>query len=119
FWSPDGRSVGFVSRGALKRVEISGAQGLVQTITSSAMFGGGGAWSPAGIILYTPEKAGAGLYRVPATGGIPVPATRLNPSKQEIVHRWPQFLPDGRHFIYWVWSTSEENTGIYAGSLDS
>jgi hypothetical protein len=43
----------------------------------------------------------------------------LNTARKEIVHRYPQFLPDGRHFIYWVWSALEENTGEYIGSLDA
>ena len=44
--------------------------------------------------------------------------TKLSSARHEIAHRYPQFLSDGRHFIYWVWSALEENTGIYAGSLD-
>ena len=121
FWSSDGRSLGFVSDDGLKRVDLSGAKSSVQTVTSSATISGGalgGSWSPAGIILYQPEQTGTGLYRVAAGGGVQAPATRLNAERKEIVHRYPQFLPDGRHFIYWVWSASEENTGIYAGSLD-
>ena len=118
FWSPDGRSLGFVSNNSgLAKVDLIGAKGSVQTITSLATWGGC-AWSPEGIILYQPELTGTGLDRVPAGGGAPTPATKLNPERKEIVHRYPQFLPDGRHFIYWVWSDSEENTGIYAGSLD-
>ena len=121
FWSPDGRFLCFMSNDGLKRVDLSGTKGSVQTVTSFTTFGlgaWGGAWSPAGIILYQPEQTGTGLYRVPASGGAPAPATQLNSERKEIVHRYPQFLPDGRHFIYWVWSASEENTGIYVGSLD-
>lgn len=58
------------------------------------------------------------LDRIAAGGGAPTAATRLNSARHEITHRYPQFLPDGRHFIYWAWSALEENTGIYAGSLD-
>jgi hypothetical protein len=43
----------------------------------------------------------------------------LHAARKEIVHRFPQFLPDGRHFIYCVWSALEENTGEYIGSLDA
>jgi Tol biopolymer transport system component len=119
FWSPDGRSLGFFSGdGRLKKVEVSNRQSSVQTLTSGAYPNNGGAWGPEGI-LYSPEATGTGLYRItPAGGGAPVEVTRLNSARHEIAHRYPQFLPDGRHFIYWVWSGLEENTGIYAGSLD-
>jgi Tol biopolymer transport system component/predicted Ser/Thr protein kinase len=116
FWSPDGRSLGFFSGFRLKRVEANNRQSPVQTLTSAA-FPFGGAWSPEGL-LYSPEATGTGLYRISADGGAPVPVTRLNSARQEIAHRYPQFLPDGHHFIFWVWSALEENTGIYAGSLD-
>jgi hypothetical protein len=98
-------------------VEASSRQSSVQAIASTVAFGGG-AWSQEGFILYSPESTGAGLYRIAASGGMPTPATRLNSARNEIAHRYPQFLPDGRHFIYWVWSASEENTGIYVGSID-
>lgn len=118
FWSPDGRFIGFISNGKLKKIDISGEQFSVQTICSSGS-DRAGAWSPSGVILFQPALSGMGLYRVSASGGTPVAATRLSPNRQEITHRHPQFLPDGRHFLYWVWSASEEYTGIHVGSLDS
>ncbi len=119
FWSPDGRSLGFISSdGRLQRLSIDNTQTPPQTVTSSANPFAGAAWSAAGVILFQPEQTGSGLLRVPAGGGAPAPATHLNPARQEIVHRYPQFLPDGRHFIYWVWSALAENTGEYIGSLD-
>ena len=36
----------------------------------------------------------------------------------ETAHRFPQFLPDGRHFLYFRDSTDTNRTGIYAGALD-
>jgi len=116
FWLPDGRSIGFFANG-LKRVDFSNGRSEVQTITS-AYGQNGGSWSPAGVILYTPEGTGSGLYRISDKGGTPIPATKLSSARGEIAHRYPQFLPDGRRFIYWVWSALEENTGVYAGSLD-
>ena len=116
FWSPDGRSLGFFSSGRLRKVEASNRQSPVQTLTSAAAFSGG-AWSPEGL-LYSPEATGIGLYRISPNGGAPVPVTKLSSARHEIAHRYPQFLSDGRRFIYWVWSALEENTGIYAGSLD-
>jgi serine/threonine protein kinase len=118
FWSPDGRSLGFVSGGVLQRLNLDSPQSPPQTVTSPANPFAGGAWCPQGDILFQAEQAGSGLSRVPASGGAAIPATHLNAARKEIVHRYPQFLPDGRHFIYWVWSTLEENTGEYIGSLD-
>jgi len=51
---------------------------------------------------------------VSATGGDPVPATRLETGQEG--HRFPQFLPDGRHFIYFV--SGAPGQGINGGSLD-
>src|SRR5262249_4435967 len=45
--------------------------------------------------------------------------THLDPSNGETRHSAPQFLPDGRHFIYFVQSERAENTGVYLGSLGS
>jgi len=118
FWSPDGRSLGFFADGnKLKRVEAGNRQSRVQTLASGAYPFNGGAWGLEGI-LYSPETTGAGLYLMSANGGAPVAVTRLNAARHDIAHRFPQFLPDGRHFIYWVWSAAEENTGIYVGSID-
>ena len=119
FWSPDGRALGFISAdGQIRRLNLASVQTPPQTVTAPANPFAGAAWSPLDVILFQPEQTGAGLSRIPAGGGTPAPATRLNPARKEIVHRYPQFLPDGRHFIYWVWSALEENTGEYIGSLD-
>jgi hypothetical protein len=119
FWSPDGRSLGFISGGALQRLNLDSPQSPPQTVTSPANPFAGAAWGPEGVILFQAEQAGSGLSLVPAGGGPSAPATHLNTARKEIVHRYPQFLPDGRHFIYWVWSALEENTGEYIGSLDA
>jgi serine/threonine protein kinase len=118
FWSPDGRSVGFVNGKGLQRLEASNRSGPSHTITPNAGYDPAGfAWGPQGI-LYSPEETGAGLDLISANGGTPIVVTSLNAARQDIAHRFPQFLPDGRHFIYWVWSTVEANTGIYLGSLN-
>jgi eukaryotic-like serine/threonine-protein kinase len=119
FWSPDGRSLGFLTfRDGLRRLDLSSEQTPPRTVTSFAGGSWGGAWSPHGVMLFQLRQTGTGLSSVPASGGAPAPATRLNSARKEISHRYPQFLPDGRHFIYWVWSVLEENTGEYVGSLD-
>ena len=117
FWSPDSQSIGFFADGKLKKIAASG--GPVQTLCD-APIGRGGSWSRDGVILFAPRQFGEPLYRVSSSGGVPVPATRLEPSRKESAHRWPSFLPDGRHFLYLASvSTRHANNGIYVGSLDS
>jgi len=56
---------------------------------------------------------------VPANGGKPQALLKLNPAKYEHAHLWPQFLPDGSHFVFFVLSDSVTSTGVYVGSVDS
>ncbi len=113
FWSPDSRSLGFGSQGKLKRIELAG--GRPQTLCDAA-FLRGGTWSRADVILFSPSSGG-GLFQIPATGGEPTPVTSLDPARREDDHRYPCFLPDGRHFLYRV--SGREGQKVFAGSLDS
>ena len=115
FWSPDGRSLGFVSRTTLKRIETSG--GPAQTLCNVGPFRGG-AWGAAGVIVYGPHPLGV-LYQIPASGGSPKPVTALDPARGEIAHEFPKFLPDGRHFLYFAVSSRPGESSIRVGSLDS
>jgi len=115
FWSPDGRSLGFVSRTTLKKIEASG--GPAQTLCNVGPFRGG-AWGVAGVIVYGPHPLGV-LYQIPASGGSPKPVTALDPARGEIAHEFPQFLPDGRHFLYFAVSSRPGESSIRVGSLDS
>ena len=114
FWSPDGRYIGFFAQGKLKKVDVSG--GIPQTL-SDAPAGEGGTWNRDGVILFSPRN-GSVLFRVSHDGGDATAATKLNPSRQEILHSWPQFLEDGQHFIYLTHSRVAENSGIFLGSID-
>ncbi len=97
-WSPDSKSLAFFAGGRLKRVDVSG--GPVQTLTD-VVNGSDGSWSPEGVILFD-ASAGDSLQRVPAGGGVPAPATKLDRALHEITHGWPYFLPDGKHFVFQV-----------------
>ena len=115
FWSPDSRSIAFFASGKLKRIDIAGgpAQALCDTGN-----GAGGAWNSDGVIVFAPDTATA-LYRVSAAGGVSTQITALDESRQEVSHKYPQFLPDGKHFLYLAQSTRAENTAIFVGTLDS
>ncbi len=116
FWSPDSQSIGFFSAGKLKATETSG--GAVQVVCD-APSPRGGSWSGSGTIVFAPDFRG-GLSSVPAAGGNPVAVTKVD-AKVHSTHRWPWFLPDGRHFLYLAASHANPRSpesGIYVGSLD-
>jgi eukaryotic-like serine/threonine-protein kinase len=119
FWSPDSRAIGFFAGGKLKKVDAAG--GPPFTICD-ASDGRGGTWNRDGEILLAPA-VNTTIFRVPASGGVPVPVTRMDESKNETTHRWPYFLPDGRHFLYFagsVFAPRETTTNaVMVGSLDS
>ena len=115
FWSPDSRFLAFFSRGKLKKIDISG--GPPQTLCNADGLARGGAWGGDGTILFA--AAPSPIRRVSAAGGAPAPVTRLD-SETEMSHNWPQFLPDGRHFLYWlnVRDADREKSAVIIGSLD-
>jgi serine/threonine protein kinase len=115
FWSPDSRSIAFFAGGKLRRVEVSG--GPPQTLCDAGG-GAGGAWNGDGVIIFGPDN-GTTLFRVPASGGVPTQITTLDDSRSEVAHKYPQFLPDGKHFIYLAQSTQAENAAVNVGRLDS
>jgi Tol biopolymer transport system component len=115
FWSADSRDIAFFSNGDLKRVSAAG--GPVRIVCRAEM-GRGGSWSRLGTILFASSTQGP-LYRVPADGGTPIPATTLDSANAEVSHRWPYFLPDGDHFLY-VKSPAVDGTySLFVGSLRS
>jgi Tol biopolymer transport system component len=116
FWSPDGRSVAFGVAKTLKRTAIAG--GPVQRIADLDPVALGASWNRDDVIVFAPSNQ-APLHRVSASGGAPERLTTLNGERLENSHRWPQFLPDGRHFIFTARSELPDNTGIYVASLDN
>ncbi len=115
FWSPDSRFVGFFVPGALKTIAIAGGPAVR---LCNAPDGRGGSWNQNNVIVFTPSY-GAPLFRVPAAGGTPSPVTTLEAPARETSHRFPWFLPDGRHFLFTARSGSPEKTAVYAGDLES
>jgi Tol biopolymer transport system component/predicted Ser/Thr protein kinase len=120
FWSPDGRFIGFFSNGKLRKIDATG--GPPQALCDAAR-GRGGAWSAGGTILFAPSTSEV-IYKVPASGGTAVPVTAFDEARGETSHRFPQFLPDGRRFIFLVRApletpNAERGFAIHAASLDS
>ena len=116
FWSFDSRSLGFFAEGKMKVVEISG--GSAQVI-ADAPFGRGGAWGADGNIVYSAATQDR-LYRISVNGGTPTAITTLDPA-QHTSHRWPSFLPDGKHFLYLAInhdSAKSANDTDYYASVD-
>jgi serine/threonine protein kinase/Tol biopolymer transport system component len=115
FWSPDSRTIGFFADGKLKRIDIAGG---APQILASAPTGRGGTWNQSGDILFAPTFFPGPLSRVSATGGEPIPLVQAGESNPPI-QRFPQFLPDGRHFLFYAPAARPENRAVYVGSLDS
>jgi Tol biopolymer transport system component len=113
FWSPDSRSVGFFADGRLKRIDID--TGAVQSLATVGAVYGGGSWNADGVIVFAPTIVGP-IFRIPATGGDMQEVTKREAS--HLGHNFPYFLPDGRHFLYWVDGTTDAR-GFYVGQLDS
>jgi len=112
FWSPDGRYLGFYADAKLKKVEVSG--GPVQTLCDAA--GSGATWNREGVIVFTNQGR---LYRMADAGGAPTLVAAPDAAPQEEDYRLPQFLPDGRHFIFIDDPGLNTNISIKVGSLDS
>ncbi len=116
FWSPDSRSIAFISDGRLQKIDVQQTS-RVTVVATTPSPGGGGTWSRDGTILLS--SITSGLFRVAATGGRPAPLTMLDATRGEIAHTTPRFLPDGQHFLYFIRSSKRENRGMYFGRLDA
>jgi eukaryotic-like serine/threonine-protein kinase len=117
FWSADGKFLGFFANGKLRKIPALGGP---VTVLADAPAGRGGTWSGENIIVYTPDYRES-LWKISANGGTPERVTTLDASKHS-THRWPSFLPDGKHFLFLATNhsgTGEEQNGIYLGSVDS
>jgi Tol biopolymer transport system component len=113
FWSPDGHQIGFFAGGKLKKVALDGSAPVV---LCDAPDGRGAAWSPQDVIVFAPNNQGP-LSRVSSSGGAPTTLTELDAARKERGHRYPQWLPDGRHFLY-VAIASTEEVSTFAASLE-
>ncbi len=115
FWSPDSRFIGFMADGVLKKVDVTGGP---PTKICDAPGGSDGSWSPEGVILFDGTGSDP-IYRVPAAGGTKVAAVKLDAAKKEVSVGWPEFLPDGKHYLYLVGGEKPEDSAYWIGTLDS
>jgi serine/threonine protein kinase/Tol biopolymer transport system component len=112
FWSLDSRWVGFFAEGKLKKIPASG--GTVQVVAEGVSNPFGGTWSGDDTIVFA--NAMEGVRRTPAGGGPIKSVTKPEDARADGGHRWPRFLPDGRHFLFQVRAGGQR--GVYVGSLD-
>ena len=116
FWSPDGRSMGFLSGGKLKRLDL--ADGTVRDLADlpSDVRGFDGTWNRDGTIVYF--MGGSGLFQITASGGKPtfVPGYE---QRADGIDRWPRFLPDGKHFLFLSTGADQVKSEVFVGSIDS
>jgi len=116
FWSGDSKSIAFFADGKLRKVSASGGP---VTILADAPNARGGTWNRDNVIVYAPDYRDA-LWKMNAGGGEAQRCTTLDPSKHT-THRWPSFLPDGKHFLFYATNHAggrHEDNGIYLGSTE-
>jgi serine/threonine protein kinase/Tol biopolymer transport system component len=114
FWSPDGKHIGFFAQGKMKKID---AQGGPPQVICEANVGRGATWGSDGTIVFAPTPNDA-LWRVSSAGESPQRLTRFDDKRLDSSHRWPHFLPDGKHLIFWVRTGVTDRNGTYVASLD-
>ena len=115
FWSPDSRFLAFMADNRLKKIAVNG--GPPQTICDAGT-NGDGSWGSGGVILFDGSPTDS-VRRVSAAGGVASAATVINRAEDEFGTAWPQFLPDGRHFLYLGLVQRQGQTTLKVGDLNS
>ena len=119
FWSPDGREIAFFANGKLKKTDL---QGSPPQIICDAPSPRGGAWGPDATIVLAGSFR-QGLEMIDARGGTPKRLTSLDEKRHEKSHRWPVFLPDGKHLLFLAQTgeagTKDDTSAIEVLSLES
>lgn len=113
FWSPDGNELGFFADEKLKKITISGEE--TETLCDAA-HPHGGTWGKNDVILFS-AKAGASVYRISSKGSTATAVT--SPTQSEASYRFPSFLPDQQHFVFYAINNNITESGVYVGSLNS
>ena len=115
FFSPDGKTIAFFANGRLVATDVTGTHTRTIAPVQGAL--AGGSWGANDIIVFAEWMTG--LYAVPARGGAVSRLTRLDHTALDVAHAWPQFLPDGRRFLYQVISPDSTRAGVYVANVDA
>ena len=118
FWSPDNAWIAFFSDGKLKKIPAAGGPAHV---LASAVSPRGGSWGSSGVILFVSDAGGLIMRMNPDGTGIAPATHRFFNTTNFSSHRWPQFLPDGKHFLFLATTFGQADdmtSGIYLASLD-
>jgi eukaryotic-like serine/threonine-protein kinase len=107
FWSPDSSTIGFFAKNKLEKIDVGGGP-IVALADVTA--GRGGTWNADGTIIFSPKSAADSLYQVSSSGGPVSAVTHYNKDRKEDSHRFPWFMPDGRHFIFYMSSSTGVQT---------
>jgi Tol biopolymer transport system component len=124
FWSPDGRSIGYMTGNGMNRVMLDA--GAPQPVSSTVVPTGNasGTWTLDGRIIFEAKMSregpeAKGLFEVPVTGGTAKLLSRTTGAQNEQAQRYPVALPGGRHYLYLSWTPDPAERAIYLGSFDS
>ena len=114
FWSPDSQFIAYFDQFKLKKIALSGG---APEVLLDVQQQGGGTWNREGIILFGGQASG--IWRIPANGGEPSAVTRLDSARGDAAHLAPVFLPEGRHFLFYISNADPAKNGIYLTSLEA
>ena len=116
FWSPDNQFIAYFEQSKLKKIALTGsAAETLPEILCDSPGQTSGSWSRDGLILF--GNGPTGLSRVSANGGAVTACTTVDTARGELGHSAPAFLPDGRHFVYWVSHRDTTQSGLYLAAL--
>ena len=120
FWSYDSRYIGYFADGKLKKILASGGPSVTICKTVDVNSARGGSWNKNDEIVFAPDQYG-GIFKVSGSGGEPKQVTYIDSTRGESTHRWPCFLPDGDHFLYYSRnssSSSSDSDAVFISSLE-
>ena len=115
FWKPNSRSLGFFAGGDMKRIEIDGT---ALVTLAAAPVPKGATWNRNGTIVFTPGGNRTLSAISDSSDGLRQLGF-LDTDRDEFLHRYPVFLPDGSRFLFVVQAAGPENSGLFVGSVDS